>query len=86
MNTNKTTLSIYNHISGSPFGVDLIMEFDIYQNAIDYVETFTQAANTTFGATFFMIYLYSYDFTSYSYYVNAGVVTKATIVFPRLLS
>ncbi len=85
MNTNKTLIAIYDHSDDSPIYVNLKLEFEIYQDAIDYVETFANDANSNLGATNLKIYLYSYDFNSYSYWISGGTVTKSSITFPDLV-
>lgn len=85
-NTNKTTLAIYDfNTANAPANSQIVTQFDIYQDAVDYVESFLKNSEEYFNSNGFGIYLFSYDYTSYRYYANAGTVTKTEIQFPDLL-
>ena len=74
----KTRL-VFNDVSSSvnPFDVQMTTEFDIYQEAYDYA--LTTAYQFASGA---LIYLYSYDNTSYKFYKSGDAVATDEITFP----
>lgn len=86
MATNKTRLSYYDYNNTEPYSADIFLEFDIYQDAIDYVETFCNRTKTIIGSQYYLILLFSYDNDSFSYLVNGATITKSEITFPELLS
>ena len=86
MNTNKTFVIFYDHNTASPYQIVAKTEFLRYQDAIDYVESFLQDANSTYNANALVVYIYSYDNQSYRYYVNGGSITKDDTTFPNTIS
>jgi hypothetical protein len=85
MATNKTRIAYYDYSTGIPYQVAIIKEFDIYQDSIDYVETFAKSLLTVAGSYSWIMYIYSYDNPSYSYLRVGDEIVKTTITFPNLL-
>ena len=83
MATNKTRIAVLDYSTAQPAQSIMQTDFDIYAEAIDYVET-TIALSLTLGALVgFVVYVYSYDNPSYQYLVNTGgTYTKTEITFP----
>lgn len=86
MNTNKTVLAINDNSTNRPIQILLKLEFDIYEDAIDYVESYLKDTAAYYAASIVIIYLYSYDFTSYRYVSDAGTIVKSATAFPNLIS
>ena len=84
MATNKTRIVYFDITEDVPSQVILQTEFDIYQDALDYIESFaTVLAGASAENNSWKIFVYSYDNTSYKYYKAGGAVTKATATFPE---
>jgi hypothetical protein len=83
---SKTRIVFSDYNDGtSPYGVFVQTEFDIYQEAIDYVETTIRNFNLL-GQRSIVFYVYNYNNPSYSFrLLSNGSVTKTEIVFPDLL-
>jgi hypothetical protein len=84
MSTNKTRLAICDILGGSAYQISTQIEFDVYQEAIDYIETFlTNKPSNVQGVHF---WLFNYDRPSYLYKIDgSGDITKEEITFPDLL-
>lgn len=84
MATNKTRLAFYDHTSATPSLLSMTMQFDVYQDAIDYVETFLNTVKPLYNPAYIVVLLFSYDNTSYSYSVAGGgsEFVKTEITFP----
>ncbi len=65
-----------------PYQVVLTTEFYIWQDAIDYIDTFSKELAVLGANSTWRLYLYSYDNTSYMYTEEGGSVTKTVITFP----
>ena len=82
MNTNKTRIAYYDNIASQPHQVVILNEFIIYQDAIDYIETYAKALVSFAGDSAWFLYVYSYDFPSYQYNEAGGELQKSVITFP----
>jgi hypothetical protein len=83
MSTNKTRLVIMDRYSADPATITGVLEFDIYQEAVDYARTvaFRSGVDTlTSYATW--VYVYSYDNTSYQIVWDGSVLQMNEISFP----
>jgi hypothetical protein len=82
MATNKTRI-IVTDATGAP-NMSTVMEFDIYQDAIDYVKATCVSQGSVWGTSQCYIWLLSYDNESYRY--QSAVVepyyTESPITFP----
>jgi hypothetical protein len=85
MSTNKTRIVVWDFQSGSSYQIVYQSEFEVYQEAIDYVETTLNNKPSNVGGIDFCVF--SYDRESFLYRVDgAGTITKDEITFPELLS
>lgn len=85
MSTNKTRVAAVDRSNANPFAIVLQTEFDVYDEAIDYVETYTKLlSGIGVASTAFDIYVFSYYNSSYKYTIDAsGVAVKFEITFPQ---
>ena len=83
MSTNKTRIGYYDISSTQPLQVAIVLEFDIYQDAIDYVETYAKLLISNNNAWY--MYLFSYDNLSYKYYHSGGELQKEVVSFPNTI-
>jgi hypothetical protein len=85
MASNKTRLAYYDASTGTPHQIGMVYEFDIYQDAIDFAETFSNNLASSTTSYTWVIYLYSYDNVSYNYQKVGDEVIKSVITFPNLV-
>ena len=83
MATNKTRLAVMDVQGASPYQLSLVTEFEIYQDAIDYVETFGKQLASDSSDSSWYIYLLSYDNPSYVYYRSGASLAKSDFTFPN---
>ena len=87
MSTNKTRIAISDFsTAGIPFQFEIVLEFDIYQESIDYVETWLQDMISQVGNIYILVNIYSYNNDSIRYEANGTTITKADITYPNLIS
>lgn len=80
MITNKTRLAFLDVGTSQPHQYDVVLEFDVYQEAIDYVET--AIMNT--GGSQIQFLLFNYNNPSFQYSISSGgVISKVEIDFPQ---
>lgn len=85
MATNKTRIAFIDVNNAGPYGQNLVLEFDIYQDAIDYIETFCTALVALSTDWQWACYVYSYDNPSYYYYDQTDTLRRDDITFPNLI-
>jgi len=81
MSSGKTRLVLVDKNTGTPYGVTMVNEFDVYQEAYDYAYALMYELRDGSGGT--QLYLYSYDRTSYKFYYNSVFVFTEEIPFPQ---
>ena len=84
MATNKTRCVFFDNAENeTPYNLRTVLEFEIYQEAIDYCTTTIKDFTTFASARSFGFYIYSYENTSIRLYSNgSGVFESADITFP----
>lgn len=82
MASNKTRICYYDNTTSQPHQVVMATEFDVYQDALDYVLTIATLLVSKAGDGAWWIELYSYENTSYSYTESGGALQKSVITFP----
>jgi hypothetical protein len=85
MATNKTRLFLYDNTGASPYSLNLVLEFDIYEDAIAYCDTLSSKLTATadYG---FELYLFSNDNESYRYRIVGDEVQKSSTEFPVVVT
>lgn len=82
MATNKTRIVFYDNNTTAPQQVIMCTEFDIYQEALDYVNDVANLLAVSSAAGTWYIDVLSYDQVSWRYYELGSTVVRAEIEFP----